>query len=137
MRFIDLKDDLYSHLLICEGIFLKTAILCIYLFIHSFIFPLLLCWVWVHCSIYQGSYNVSNISYMNSPPPLLPFIMISGSFNRYHLCIYIHVYTFFAPYSSSYPLSLPPPPSHWYHRLPTGPVLCSCFLILWNKKYRR
>jgi hypothetical protein len=35
-----------------------------------FYFVLLLCWVGVHCSIYKGSYNVSNISYLNSPPPL-------------------------------------------------------------------
>jgi hypothetical protein len=28
-------------------------------------FFLLLCWVGVHCSIYKGSYHVSNISYLN------------------------------------------------------------------------
>jgi hypothetical protein len=27
----------------------------------------------VHCGIYKSSYNVSNISYLNSPPPLLSF----------------------------------------------------------------
>jgi hypothetical protein len=37
-------------------------------------FPLLLCWVGIHCSIYKGSYNVSNTSYLNSPPPLVSFI---------------------------------------------------------------
>jgi hypothetical protein len=35
---------------------------------------LLLCWVGIHCSIYSGSYNVSNISYLNSPPQLFSFI---------------------------------------------------------------
>jgi hypothetical protein len=34
-------------------------------------FILLLCWVDVHCGIYKGSYNISNISYLNSPPSLL------------------------------------------------------------------
>jgi hypothetical protein len=33
------------------------------------------------------------------------------SFNRYHFCISIHVYTFFV--WNSYPLSLPPYPCHW------------------------
>jgi hypothetical protein len=27
-------------------------------------FPLLLCWVGIHCGIHTGSYNISNISYM-------------------------------------------------------------------------
>jgi hypothetical protein len=41
----------------------------------------------IHCSIYKGSYNVSNISYLN----LLPLLCLSSlspdsrnSFNRYH-----------------------------------------------------
>jgi hypothetical protein len=38
------------------------------------LFFLLLCWVSVHCRIYESSYNVSNISYLNSPPPLFSFI---------------------------------------------------------------
>jgi hypothetical protein len=71
--------------------------------------------VGVHCSIYKGSYNVSNVWNLNSPPtPLLhpaspdPW----NSFNRYHFCICIHVYTLFALYSSSYPFPhhLPLPP---------------------------
>jgi hypothetical protein len=36
----------------------------------------------------------------------------SNSFNRYCFCIYIHVYTLFALYSSSHTLSPPPPPHH-------------------------
>jgi hypothetical protein len=48
---------LFQHL-ICTIFFLN--------FIYTlFIFPLLLCWVGVHCGIYTGSYNVSNISYLN------------------------------------------------------------------------
>jgi hypothetical protein len=35
----------------------------------SFCF-LLLCWVGIYCGIYKDSYNVSNISYLNSPPPV-------------------------------------------------------------------
>jgi hypothetical protein len=35
----------------------------------SSFFPLLLWWVGVHYGIYTGSCNVSNVSYMNSPPP--------------------------------------------------------------------
>jgi hypothetical protein len=34
-----------------------------------------------------------------------------NSFNRCHFCIYMHVYTFFAPYSPSYLLSPPTPPT--------------------------
>jgi hypothetical protein len=34
--------------------------------------------------------------------------------NRYHIWIYIHVYTMFSLYSSSHTLSTPSPPSQWY-----------------------
>jgi hypothetical protein len=34
----------------------------------------LLCWVEVHCGIHKSSYNISNISYLNSPPPSFSFI---------------------------------------------------------------
>jgi hypothetical protein len=73
----------------------------------------------VPCDIYKDFYNVSTILYLNSPPPQLAFIPPSpdswNSFNRYHFCIYMHVYTFFAPYSLSYPLS-----SHWCQPSPLG-----------------
>jgi hypothetical protein len=60
--------------------------------------------VGVHGSIYKGSYNASNIPYFNSLPPLLSSPLDSwNSFNRYHFCIYVHGYTLFVPYSSSYP----------------------------------
>jgi hypothetical protein len=76
----------------------------IYLFIYLCL--LLLCCMGVYCSIYKGSYNVSNISYLNSSRHCSPSSSLPDSwnyFNRYHFCIYIHVYTLFAPYSSSYP----------------------------------
>jgi hypothetical protein len=67
---------------------------------------------------------------MNSPPLLFSFISSSpnswSSFNRYHCCIYIHVYTLFAPYSPSYPLSPSPLPSHWCQPFPVGKT---CFSL--------
>jgi hypothetical protein len=72
------------------------------------IFSLLLCWVVVSCGFYKGSYDVSNISYLNSPPLALfypPLPDSWNSFNRYHFCIYIHVYTLFPLYSAFYLLS--------------------------------
>jgi hypothetical protein len=84
----------------------------------------------VHCSIYKVSYNVSNISYLNSPFPLLSFIptLLIPRINWYHFCIYINVYTLFALYSSSYPFphylpSIPSPSPQ------TEAVLASCSLI--------
>jgi hypothetical protein len=65
----------------------------------------LLCWVWVHCSTYKVSYNVLNILEFPlnqcSTHPLSPDSW--NSFHRYRFCIYIRVYTLFAPYSSSFP----------------------------------
>jgi hypothetical protein len=88
-------------------------------------------WVGVHCGIYKGPYNASNISYLNSTsPPLYPAAPDSwDSFNRYHFCIHIHVYTLFAPYSSSYPL--PPPCSHWCQALHHTPRR-TCFALLFS-----
>jgi hypothetical protein len=40
-----------------------------------------------------------------------PPLDLWNSFSSYHFCIYMHVYTFFAPYSLSYFLSPPPPPN--------------------------
>jgi hypothetical protein len=69
-------------------------------------FPLLLWWVGVHCGIYTGSYNVSNISYMNSPPQPFFFIPLSpdswNSFSRYHFlhlltCVHILLYHIHPP----------------------------------------
>jgi hypothetical protein len=50
----------------------------------------------VHCGIYKYSYNISNISYLNSPPPsfsLIPSHHSWNRFNMYHFSIFIHLYT--------------------------------------------
>jgi hypothetical protein len=82
----------------------------------------------VHCGIYNSSYNVSNISYLNLAPPPLSFISLLtnswDSFNRYHFSFYIHVYTVFEPNSPSHALSPPPPPSHCY-----GPLRQDLFCL--------
>jgi hypothetical protein len=91
----------------------------------------LLCWVRVHCGIYKSPFNISNVSYLNSPPPLLSFTRSHTwkSFNRSHFSIYIHVYTVFALYLLSHTLSLPPPHSHW-HQPPLSPDrICSILLF--------
>jgi hypothetical protein len=68
----------------------------------------------VHCSIYKSSYNIPNISYLNSPPSSFYFTFPPStswnSFNRSHFSIYTHMCTVFAPYSTSYILSPHPPP---------------------------
>jgi hypothetical protein len=54
---------------------------------------------------------------MNSPP--LPFSLILPSLisgvvsTGYHFCIYLYMFTFFAPYSHSYSLSLTLLLFHW------------------------
>jgi hypothetical protein len=50
------------------------------------------CWVEVYCGIYKSSYNISNISYLNSSPPSFSFILLHSwnSFNKYCISIYIH-----------------------------------------------
>jgi hypothetical protein len=64
---------------------------------------------------FKRSYNISNISYLNSPPTPFFFILSSpnswNSFTRYHFSIYIHVYTVFVTHSPSHTLSphLSPP----------------------------
>jgi hypothetical protein len=84
--------------------------------------------------IYKGSYNISNISYLNSSLPPFFFILLSphswNRFNRYLFCIYIHVYTVFAPYSPSCTFSPSPPSSHWYESLKAGPVTPTCSPVL-------
>jgi hypothetical protein len=56
--------------LIYQNDFLKDFILFIFYILFSF---LLLFWVKIHCITYKGSYNVSNISYLNSSCPVLSF----------------------------------------------------------------
>jgi hypothetical protein len=80
----------------------------------------------VHCGIYKSSYNVSTISYLNSPPLpvsfILPFPHSWNTFNS-HFSISIYVYTVFALYSPSHVL----PPPHWYQ--PPLSRTCSAFLF--------
>jgi hypothetical protein len=84
------------------------------------LFVYLLSWVDIHCGIYKNFYNVSNISYLNSPPPQLSLFLPSpyswNSFSKYHFWIFTHVstllctvFTLLLPFLSS--PSLPPP--HW------------------------
>jgi hypothetical protein len=87
--------------------------------LFCFVFPFLnYCAGGVHYGSYKSSYNIPNVSYLNSSPPLFSLILASpyawNSFNRSHFSIYIHVYTVFAPYSPSYILSPHPLSSHWY-----------------------
>jgi hypothetical protein len=71
----------------------------------------------VHCGVYTGYYNVSNISYMNSSPQPFSFIPPTSDscshFKRNHFLHLLYMCTYFiATYSPSYPFSTKPPPSH-------------------------
>jgi hypothetical protein len=85
----------------------------------------------VHCGIYKSSYNVSNISYLNSPPPSFSFISPLppswNSFSRSHFSIYIYVYIVFSQYSP-FPHILP---SHWYQ-----PSIQDLFSVQFCKRKR-
>jgi hypothetical protein len=100
-------------------------------------FFLLLCWVGIHCGIYKSSYNISNLSYLNSPCPPFSFISLSPhswkSFNRSYFSIYIHVYTVCALYSFFYILSPPFPHSHWY-QCPRQDLFCPPVLQFCKRK---
>jgi hypothetical protein len=79
------------------------------------------------------------MSYMNSSFPPIPFIPPSpkswNSFNRYHFCIYIPVYTVFAMYSLSYP---PFPTPLQYQPAPLGNnSFASCSPILQKREKRK
>jgi hypothetical protein len=83
--------------------------------------------------------------------PLSPFPQSWSRFNRHHFCIHIHVYTFFVPYATFYPLPLSPPPPigtipYWGWR--RGGRSCSAlfwfckrrikkmmFLLIWDKGF--
>jgi hypothetical protein len=43
-------------------------------FLFFFFSFLLLYWVGTQCGIYKSSYNISNVSYLNSPTPWFSFI---------------------------------------------------------------
>jgi hypothetical protein len=88
----------------------------------------LFCWVELHRHIYKGSYNVSNISYLNSPPTTGLFHHPSpnswNSFSSYPFCIYICVYIICTVFILLL-LSRPPLPSHWCQPLPPPSRTCS------------
>jgi hypothetical protein len=60
-------------------------------------FPLLLCWVGVHCAIYKGSYSVPNKSYLESPPSttLLYPLLIPGIISTVIIFGFIYICTHF------------------------------------------
>jgi hypothetical protein len=108
------------------------------MFFLLFFFSFIVVLIGVHCGIYKGSYNVPTTAYLNSTLSPFPFIPLSldswNRFNRYHFCIYIHIYTFFAPYSLSYHLSPLSPPSHWYqHPFPAQDLFHPPVLWFWRK----
>jgi uncharacterized protein with PQ loop repeat len=76
------------------------------------------------------------ISYLNSPlhTLLYPHSIPVNSFNRYHFCIYIHVYTVFATYSPSYPLSWPSLPSSGAPPTPRQDLFCPPSLQFCRRK---
>jgi hypothetical protein len=100
----------------------------------------------------QNSYNVLNISDLNSPahcsPLSSPWLHSWNSLKRHIFYTYIHVNTMFAVYSPSYlfPCHLPPPTGtiltphpgkdlfcpqiHWCFRRKKKKML---FLLLWDK----
>jgi hypothetical protein len=99
-----------------------------------------LCWVLVHCGIYNGSYIVLTISYLNLPLPPITFISPPTSWflDKFQQVPFLHLHTIFAPCSLFYPLLLPPnPPTCANPSLCVGPVLPSCFLILQKRKEKK
>jgi hypothetical protein len=78
-KFLKKKEYNYQPMWLCrEEVYY-------FLFTYSL---LLLCWMGVHCGTYKSSYDISNISYLNSPPPSLSFISPSSSqcVSFFHLC---------------------------------------------------
>jgi hypothetical protein len=72
MQTIIVKHRMFSHIM-CEIPWTSPIYYSLLSCFSSFFFPLL-CWVGVHHVVYKGYYNVSTISYLNSPLPLLLFI---------------------------------------------------------------
>jgi hypothetical protein len=99
----------------------------------------------VHCDIYIGSYNVANISPMNSSPypfsfispPLIPGVVSTGII----FCKFLHVYTVLHHIHLPTPFPPTPLPSHWYQISLLGRT-CSFLLFSdfvgekrWNQKH--
>jgi hypothetical protein len=90
---------------------------------------LLLCWVGVHCGIYKGSYNVSNISYSPSSP-LSRFLEQFQQVSFLYLLTSVHIMcTIFI----LLPLSPPPlPPTSAPH--PDQNLFCPPVLQFYRRK---
>jgi hypothetical protein len=55
---------------------------------------LLFCSIGVHCGIYKSFYTLSNISYMNSPPPPLFFLPCHHPFmEQFQQVSFLHLHT--------------------------------------------
>jgi hypothetical protein len=78
----------------------------------------------------QNSYNISNISFLNSLPPpfsfILPFRHSWSSLNRYHFSIYIHMCAVFGQCTLPHPFLNYSPTSHSYHPL-IQDIFCPLF----------
>jgi hypothetical protein len=113
-----------------------------------FFLPLLLCWVGIHCGIYKGSYNVSNIhiectlctSVLHLPSPIPGTVSIGIIFAFTYMCTHylhcIHPPTPFLCYAESYiPIQWTHQPhsSFWFPSLalltPSNSPLCSRPLV--------
>jgi hypothetical protein len=111
------------------------------LFLNLSKFFLLLFWVEIHCSIYKGSYNVSNILYLNSPSTTLLYLPSPDflqqfqqvSFLHLHTCVYIicNIFTLLPLFPSTSPFPL-------VQNAPPQGRTCSAhppFLQICKKKY--
>jgi hypothetical protein len=96
-------------------------------------FPLLLCWVGVHYSIYKVSFSLATISHLNSPfppgplyPPLPQFMEQFQQVSCLHSYACVHI---FARY-------LAPTPAPHHHPYPTGanlpPLSRTCSALLFS-----
>jgi hypothetical protein len=78
----------------------------IYIYVYIAFFSFIVVMDGVHFDIYTGSYNVSNISYMNYPvkhSPSSPTHPIPGEVSTGIIFAFIYMCThFIAPYSPSY-----------------------------------
>jgi hypothetical protein len=92
------RANIFFLFLFSKGhIFFSFLFFYMYFLRLDFLFLLLLCWVGVHCSIYKSSYNVSNISYLNSPLLLLSFISTHSEEHIFNVSVLgmIFIFVFF------------------------------------------
>jgi hypothetical protein len=82
------------EILICTFPLLYSPLIILFFnqsnFIYLLSYFLLLSWVWIHCSIYKSSYNLSNL---NSPPPPLSFIHSSPDSWKFQQVPILHLHT--------------------------------------------